>query len=98
MLNSSTVCIDINNGTLEREVVVGLNTVDITTEGKSLVTVTLGTCLRGTVVVLSATVHLSFCYHASVYLRPGSDCPARVQLMTTYRSCLQSINTCTVMS
>ena len=34
MLNSSTICIEINNGTLQREVVVTLNTVDITTESK----------------------------------------------------------------
>ena len=27
----------------------------------------------------------------SVYLRPGSDCPACARLMTTYRSCLRSI-------
>lgn len=34
MLNGSNVCVIINSGTLEREVVVSLNTMDITTEGK----------------------------------------------------------------
>ena len=32
LFNSSTVCIDINNGTLQREVIIILNTMDITAE------------------------------------------------------------------
>ena len=35
LLNSVTVCVEINNRTLEREIVVNLNTVDITTQGEN---------------------------------------------------------------
>lgn len=32
LFNSGTICVEINNGTLQREVVISLDTVDITTE------------------------------------------------------------------
>ena len=34
LFNDTNVCVEINNGTLEREVVITFNTIDITTEGK----------------------------------------------------------------
>ena len=50
--------------------------------------------------LISIVVCLGMLHYSlySVYLRPGSDFPARARLTTTYRSCLRSINTCTMMS